>query len=148
MLARLDGAERVVDAHDRVAGGLNDDVQFGVEQDGRVGHDGGGPRGDSRLDVVDEGFLGPVDQLQGALGAFGVDIGDGDDVDAGDVAGLCQVHRAEPSGTDQPHADRAALGLALGQKFVQVHNYLSVGAAPSRVDRRAEKSWGPPQRLR
>ena len=74
-------------------------------------------RGDVRSDLV----CGPVDQREGALCALDVDVRDGDDVDAGDVVGLGQVHGAVAAGADEADPDGTAFLLAVAQEFVKVH---------------------------
>src|SRR4051812_37876532 len=108
----------MVDSDDRVAGGLHDDVEVGVEQRSRVGDNRGRAVGDGRVDVDGDRLRRPVDQLEGPLRPFDVDVGDTDDVDARDVARLGEVHGAEPSGTDETDADGPAVAFALLEEGV------------------------------
>ncbi len=66
-------------------------------------------------------FAGQPDQFEGTLSALGVDVGDGDDVDAGNVARLGEVHGAVASGADEADADGAVLPLSVTEEFVEVH---------------------------
>src|SRR5690348_16059978 len=118
----------MVDADDRVAGGLHNDVEVGVEQRSRVGDDRGRAVGDGRVNVDGDLVCRPVDQLEGSLRSVDVDVGDTDDVDAGDVARLGEVHGAEPSGTDETDADGPAVAFALLEEGVKIHDGLPVSA--------------------
>ena len=117
----FDGTQRVLHTDDGVAGGFHDDVDVDVEELVRVGHDRRGAvregGGDVRCDLV----FGPADECEGAFRALDVDVGDGDDVDAGDVVGLGQVHGAVAAGADEANADGAAFLLTVAEEFVKVH---------------------------
>ena len=94
------------------------------------------------------GFGRPVRPVRAHLRAFDVDVGDADDVDAGDVARLRQVHGPEPAGADQTHADGPSVAFALGQEFVQIHGlpFKGYGAVPEGVQAglRLSRGFGGP----
>jgi hypothetical protein len=121
VLAGLDGAKRVVDADDRIAGRLHDHVDVVIEELRGVRHYRGRAIRESGCDIRGDLICRPADESERALGTRDIDVGDRDDVDTGDVARLRQVHRAESPGPDEADPDRTTFGLACNEQFVEVH---------------------------
>jgi hypothetical protein len=125
VLLRFNGAQCVLHTDDGVARRFNDDVDVDIEEFVSVGHDRGGAVPEGGGDVRGDLGFGPSNEFEGTFGALDVDVRDGDDVDAGDVVRLGQVHGAVPAGADQANPDGAAFLLAVTEKLVKIHGDLS-----------------------
>jgi hypothetical protein len=130
-LALPKGLQGVLDSGDRIAGGLDHDVDFRVADQGApiVGEMGVavparfGERPRSRH------FGLPTQPRQVFLRLGRRQIGDADKVDAGRGRDLREIHGAKLAGADQPDAQWFAVGRALQQHAMQVHRILPYSAA-------------------
>ena len=112
VFALRDGAAGVRDAGGRVAGGFDHDFQIGCC------HHRHGVIGEARgLDAC----CVPADAAAGGARSIGREIGDCGDLDSRCRRHLCQEHRAEFPGADQPDPHRPVGGEALLQQPMQVH---------------------------
>ena len=119
------GLQNVGDRRRRRPGALDDDV------DGRMGDQrppivtdvcgaalGGSVEGRGRI-----ALLGPAHEAHVGLGVFRGKIGDTDEVDTRQAAGLGQEHRAELAGPDHAHAYGIVFFRALRELGEQVHRH-------------------------
>ena len=106
-----------------ISGGVDDDVDLRrCDHRGRIVGD---VRRSGRARVGQrargEALLRPSGALQRRAGAIGREIGHPDDVDAGGVFRLREIHRAELAGADQPDAQRVAVPGAREEQAVEIH---------------------------
>ena len=83
-----------------------------------------------------ESLARPARARERRLRSIGREVGDRDDVNAGRVLRLREVHRAELAGADQPDAKGTAFGGARQQHSMEIHRRLracqcSASARPS-----------------
>src|SRR4029077_19069980 len=112
VLFRLDRLDRMRDAGYRIAGRLDHHL------DALVIDGVAAALGETR---ARHAGLVPADIAARRLGAFGIEIGDRRDLDAGDRGHLRQEHRAEFAGADQPDADRLAGLDTRHEHGLQIH---------------------------
>src|SRR5699024_5910559 len=99
-----------------------------------------------------DGVGRPVHELESALGALGVDVGDADHVHARGVAHLGEEHGAEAARSDETDLDRLAGVLAALEEVVQSHGGVrsdvegwrvvqGAGQAPPRICSTQVATW-------
>jgi len=127
VLAVSERSERVLDCHDRIAGGFDDDL-YGRVRDERkpVLRDVRAPLLQRRLQrggsVV---FRFPAHALQAGARIRGRDVGDTGKMHAWRFRYLRDVHGSEFARADHAHPKRLALRFALLELCVQIHAALS-----------------------
>ena len=125
MLAGEQAPQRDLRADLRHAGGVDDHVDGQGRQQARVVDRHGAAVGDDAGElvvVVARDHVLDAGRLQGTGGALHVDVGDGDDLHAGDLPNLGDESPAHLPGADQSDPDRSPRGrLAVEEAFAVCH---------------------------